>query len=108
MAKYIFIYREPKVVDMSDIPEEEIAKVMELWGEWLGNMGKHVVDGGDAFKAGGKRVSKDGVADTDNLTSGYTSVEAANFDEALEMAQKNPSVADGSVVEVYEAFGLSE
>ena len=79
---------------------------MEMWGEWLGTMGDKVVDQGDAFKSGSKSVSKDGVAEADGLTSGYTIIEADNFDEALEFAKSNPSVADGSKVEVYEAFGL--
>ena len=106
MPKYIFIYREPQVVDMSTIPEEEIAKIMEAWGEWLGTMGKKVVDEGDAFKQSGKRVSKDGVKDADNLTSGYTIIEADSFDEALAFAKKHPGLKDGSKIEIYEAFGL--
>jgi len=106
MPKYIFIYKEDEAFDMSTLPKEEVAKVMEAWGEWLGTMGKKVVDSGDAFKFGGKTVSKDGVKDADNLISGYSIIEAESFDEALEFAQKNPGVADGSKVEVYEAFGL--
>lgn len=108
MPKYIFIYKEPQAVDMSEIPEEEVAKVMEAWGEWLGTMSNKikVVDGGDAFKFGGKVVGKGGVEDADNLISGYTIIEADSFEDALEFANSNPSVAEGSKVEVYEAFGL--
>ena len=106
MPKYVFIYKEENPVDMSTIPQEEVVKVMEVWGEWLGSMGKKVVDSGDAFKASGKVVSNTGVAEADNKTSGYTIVEAANFDEALELAKGNPGVPEGSKVEVYEAFGL--
>ena len=106
MPKYIFLYKEDEPVDVNDIPEEEVAKIMEAWGEWLGTMGKRVVDQGDVFKLGGKSVSRDGVVDADNLTSGYAIIEADSFDEALEFAQKNPGVAEGSKVEVYEAFGL--
>ncbi len=107
MNRYILVYKEKQVTDMSTMPEEEIAKVMEAWGEWLGSMGNAVIDRGDAFKEG-KVIDGDTVTDADGLTSGYTIIEAANFDEALAFAKNNPSVKEGSTVEVYEAFGLPE
>lgn len=106
MSKYIFIYKENQTTDVADIPEEEVKKVMEAWGEWLGNMGDKVVDPGEAFAPQGKMINQGNITDTDGLTSGYTIVEAASFDEAVALAQKNPSVEAGSSVEIYEAFGL--
>ena len=105
MNRYILVYKEKQAYDMSDMPEEEIAKVMEAWGEWLGSMGDSVIDKGDAFKEG--KVLEDGkVTAADGLTSGYTIIEAESFDEALAHAKNNPSAKEGSIVEVYEAFGL--
>lgn len=106
MSKYIFIYKEDTPVDMSQIPAEETKKVMEAWGEWLGNMGDKVVDPGDAFALHGKVVKQGDVSDADGLSSGYSIIEADSFDEAVALAQENPSVKAGSSVEIYEAFGL--
>ena len=106
MAKYILVYKTDQAADLSLVPKEEIAKIMEAWGEWLGSMGSAVVDSGDAFNNNGKVLSSTGVKDADNLTTGYTIIEADNFDQALEMAQGNPSLKDGDKIEIYEAFGL--
>ncbi len=106
MSKYIFIYKETSASDVSAMPDEEVKKIMEAWGEWLGTMGDKVVDPGDAFAPQGKLVRKGEVVDTDGLTSGYTIIEADSFDEAVALAQTNPSVQAGSSVEIYEAFGL--
>lgn len=100
------VYKDENPDAMSDMPKEQVAKVMEAWGEWLGMMGSHVVDPGDAFKAGAKVVDKNGVTDANSKSSGYSIIEADDFDQALEFASSNPGVAEGTKVEVYEAFGL--
>ena len=105
MAKYMMVYKVDEKFDMSTMSKEEIAKEMEVWGEWLGSMGSAVVDEGDAFKEG-KVLSGGDVSDADGLTTGYTIIEAKDFDEALSYAKTNPSLAQGGRVEVYEAFGL--
>ena len=105
MTKYILVFKEKEVFDASLIPEEQVTKEMEAWGEWVGSMGDSVVDSGDMF-TGGKVIDGSTVTDADGLTSGYTIIEAKDFDEALAHAKNNPAVKQGSVVEVYEAFGL--
>ena len=43
MAKYLFVYHggeDPKT-------EEEVARVLDDWGNWLGGMGAAVIDGGN-------------------------------------------------------------
>ncbi|HET9173734.1 MAG TPA: YciI family protein [Candidatus Saccharimonadales bacterium] len=104
MTKYIFVYKSKN--DWTTLPREQVIKMMEAWGEWLGSMGSAVVDSGQAFKAGGKQVTRTGIAPTDDLLSGYTIVEADDFDTALALAQGSPTLTDGGTVEVYEAFGL--
>jgi hypothetical protein len=104
MPKYIFVYKSQ--TDWSTLPKEQIEKVMHAWGEWVGSMGSAVVDEGQPFKPKGKQVSSKGIGDADDLLSGYTIMEARDFDEALHMAQSAPTVARGGTVEVYEAFGL--
>ena len=106
MAKYIMVYRNNTPNNMSSLPKEQVTKMMEAWGEWLGSMGSAVVDRGNAFKSTGKSITPDGVKDADNLLSGYSVIEAKDFDEALSLAQNNPMVAGrGGTIELYEAFG---
>jgi hypothetical protein len=107
MPKYIMVYKSNGARSMASIPKEQVTKMMEAFGEWLGSMGPAVVDKGDAFKGGGKSVTAQGVVDADDLLTGYSIVEAKDFDEALGLAQNNPMVmGGGGTVEVYEAFGV--
>jgi len=106
MPKYILIYKSPDGFDMSLLPREEITKAMKAWGEWLGGMGPSVVDRGDMFKAGGKSVDGAGMQDETSHLSGYSIIDVANYDAALEAASGSPIIQTGGKVEVYEAFGL--
>ncbi|HEY8999690.1 MAG TPA: YciI family protein [Candidatus Saccharimonadales bacterium] len=105
MPKYILIYKNNEAEDWSAQPEPEVKRVMEAWGQWVGSMAKR--DAGEAFKFSGKSVSKDGTKDADNLLTGFSVIEAKDFDEALAVAQKAPAVLWGTgSIEVYEAFGF--
>jgi hypothetical protein len=103
MAKYILVYKTDN--EWTNLPKDQVIKMMQAWGEWLGSMGSAVVDKGEAFKFGGKSVTADGITEADNKLSGYTIVEAATFDEALGFAKNSPAAQRGSV-DVYEAFGV--
>jgi hypothetical protein len=106
MAKYIMVYKNKVANNMSTLPKEEVMKMMEVWGEWLGSMGSALVERGNAFQSTGKSITADGVVDADNLLTGYSVVEAKDFDEALSLAQNNPMVMGrAGTIEVYEAFG---
>jgi hypothetical protein len=106
MAKYILVYKSNKANDWSKLPEPEVKKIVQVWGEWVGSMGTARKDGG-AFKFGGKSATKNGPKDADNLLTGYAIIEAKDFDEALSIAQKAPNVQeDTGSIEVYEAFGF--
>jgi len=104
MAKYILVFRSKS--DWSTLPKDQIEKVMQAWGEWVGTMTRVIVDKGETFKPSGKEVSPDGVGNTKDFLSGYIIVEAKDFDEALAIAQSSPTVERGGVVQVYEAFGV--
>ena len=43
MAKYLFVYHGGSNPET----EEEVAQVMDDWGNWFGSMGAAVVDGGN-------------------------------------------------------------
>lgn len=104
MAKYLFVYHggsHPQT-------EEEVASVMDAWGNWLGSMGAAVVDGGNpvgkssTVHPGGK-VTDDGGA---NPASGYGLFEAADMDDALAKAKGCPVLDAGGTVEVAEAIDM--
>ena len=107
MAQYILIYKMAQPFDYSVLPEKEIQKMAEVWGEWLGSIGGKLVDRGDKFKSGAKVVATDGVHEADNLLSGYSIIEAEDIDEALDFAKGSPILRNNGTVEVYEAFGTS-
>ena len=105
MAQYILIYKLAKPFDSSLLPDTEMLKMAQVWGEWLGSIGGKLIQRGNQFKTGAKVVATDGVHDADNLLSGYSVIEASNIDEALEFAKGSPILMNGGTVEVYEAFG---
>jgi len=106
MTKYILVYKSNEANDWTKLPEPEVKKLVDAWGEWIGSIGSARKDGG-AFKFGGKSATKDGVKDADNLLSGFVVIEANSFDEAVAFARKAPNVQMGmGTIEVYEAFGF--
>jgi len=92
---------------MSEVPKEQVMKMMEAWGVWLGSMGDALVERGEAFQSNGKSITPNGVVDADNMLTGYSVIEAKDYDEALSLAKGNPAVeGGGGTVEVYEAFAV--
>lgn len=106
MPKYILIYKSADGFDMTQLPREQITKAMEAWGEWLGAIGPNVVDRGDMFKSGGQSVGAQGVDQYNSNLSGYSIIDVADYDAALDIASGSPIIQNGGKVEVYEAFGL--
>jgi len=104
MAKYLFLYHGGSKPEA----EEEIAKVMDAWGQWFGSMGSAVVDGGNpvglssTVQSDGSVVGNGG----SNPASGYSLVEAPSLDEALAKAKACPILSAGGTVEVAEALDM--
>ena len=84
MPKFVFAYHGGS---MPETPEEG-EKVMAAWGAWFEGLGSAVVDGGNPVGMS-KTVTANGVEDNGgaNPLSGYSIVEAANIDDACEMAK---------------------
>ena len=61
MAKYLFVYHGG-----GDNPEteEEVAKILDDWGNWFGSMGAAVIDGGNPV-GGSSTVNPDGSVTAD-------------------------------------------
>ena len=93
MAKYLFIYHGGSNPET----DEEAAKVMDAWGQWLGSMGAAVIDGGNPVGMS-KTVQPDGSVTNDggsNPASGYSLIEAADDDDALAKAKGCPVLEAG-------------
>lgn len=102
MAKYVLAYHGGK---MPETPEEG-AKVMAAWQSWFEGLGSAVIDGGNPCGMS-KTVTSSGVEDNGgaNPISGYSLIEAADIDAAVEMAKGCPILDHGSV-EVAEAMEM--
>ena len=104
MAKYLFIYHG------GDHPEteEEVAAVLDAWGQWMGAMGAAVIDGGNPVGKS-STVNPNGSVTDDggsNPASGYGLFEAADLADALAKAKGCPILTDGGSVEVAEAIDM--
>lgn len=104
MAKYLFVYHGGK----SPATEEEVAEVLDAWGSWMGGMGAAVVDGGNPIGES-RTVGPDGSVSAGggaNPLSGYSVIEAPDFDAALAHAKGCPILDAGGSVEVAEAIDM--
>ena len=98
MAKYIFVYHGGSMPET----EEEGARVMQAWMDWLGGMGDSVVDPGNPVGKSAT-VNDDGSVSDDggsNPTSGYSLESADSMEAAIELAKGCPIFEAGGSVEV--------
>ena len=105
MAKYLFVYHGG-----GDNPEseEEVAAILDAWGNWFGTMGAAVIDGGNpvgqSYTVGpAGMVADNGSA---NPATGYSLIEASNLDDALAKAKGCPILEADGTVEVAEAIDM--
>lgn len=104
MPNYLMIYHGG---GMPETPEEG-AKAMAAWAAWYETLGAAIVDGG-APVGKSHTVSAAGHVEDggSNPASGYTIIEAADYDAACAYAAGNPMVVDGSgSVEVAEMIDM--
>jgi hypothetical protein len=104
MAKYLFVYHGGGKPES----KEDMAKVMNAWGQWFGSMGKSVVDGGNPVGASSTVRSNGSIANNGgaNPVSGYSLIEASSLDDALAKAKGCPILSAGGSVEVAEAMDM--
>ncbi|NHN35733.1 hypothetical protein G8764_00315 [Pseudomaricurvus alcaniphilus] len=104
MAKYLFVYHG------GSMPESEADQkaAMDAWGQWLGDLGNEVIDGG-APVGMSTTVHSDGSVSDDggsNPTSGYSLIEAASLEDAVSKAKRCPILQHGGSVELAETFDV--
>ena len=105
MAKYLFVYHGGGKMPPT---EEAKQKAMAAWGAWFGSMGKAVINGGNpvgkswTVKSDGS-VTRDGGS---NPASGFSLIEAKDYDGAAKLAAGCPLLANGGSVEIAEVMDM--
>jgi len=104
MAKFAFIYHGGGA---PSTPEEG-EKVMAAWGAWMGSIGKNLVDGGHPFGPSVTVNSDGSLADNGgaNPASGYSLVDVADENTAVEIAKSCPILDAGGSVEICAAMEM--
>ncbi len=104
MANYVFAYSGGRGVSTD---EAERNAQYARWGQWFGDLGSAVVDGG-AATGPAKTVGPGGsVSDGGSRgLSGYSIVSADSLDAAVELAKGCPVLEIGGAVDVYEAISM--
>ena len=104
MTKYVLLYTGGGMPES----EEEGAKVMQAWRNWMGSLGEGLSDGGNPFGnvksiASNGSVS-DGTAGVRN--TGYSVLNADSLGAAVAMAQGCPHLQSGGQITVYETIEM--
>ena len=105
MPTYLFVYHAPMTPAEATPPTpEQLDAVMGDWNAWAGKVGSGMVDFG-APLAGGTRVTPTGTSPSTREVAGYSLIEAAHMDAALDLARNHPhlNMPGGCEIEVHEA-----
>jgi hypothetical protein len=104
MSKYLFVYHGGSHPGT----DEEVAAVMDAWGQWMGGMGAAVVDGGNPVGMSTTVNSDGSVVDNggSNPTSGYGIFEASDLDDAVAKAKGCPILPAGGSIELAEVIDM--
>ena len=103
MANYLLLYSGGS---MPESPAEQAA-VMQAWGQWFGDLGSALVDGGNPTTGKAKSIASDGtVSDgaVGTMTSGYSILKADSLEEAVKLAKNCPVLQGGAKISVIETF----
>ena len=104
MASYVFAYSGGNGLAADDA---ERSAQLAKWGQWFGQLGSAVVDGG-APTGAAKTVGTGGsVSDGGSRgLTGYSIISADSLDSAVELAKGCPVLETGGAVDVYEAIAM--
>ena len=103
MADFVLLYSGGSMPE----GDEEMARVMQAWTDWYGQIGGALKDGGNPFTPVAKTIASDGsLSDgaSGPLHTGYTIVAADSLAAATDIAKGSPVLQGGGSVTVYETF----
>lgn len=104
MPKFMFIYHGGSAPESP----EEGEKVMAAWDAWMSGMGDALLDGGNPAGAS-MTLTASGVTEGggSNPVSGYTLVQAASMQDAIELGRGCPILNDAQgSIEIAEALDM--
>lgn len=104
MAKYLLSYHGGGMPET----EEEGAKVMAAWGNWMEQLGTRLIDGGAPIGQSAS-IASDGTHSAGggtNPVTGYSLIGAESLAEALELAEGCPILLSGGSIEVGETIDM--
>ena len=89
-------------------PEEPSQETMDRWMVWFSELGDAVVDMGSPFAASATIASNGAPSEgsESDPATGYTVIEVANLDDAVDMAKACPGLASGGSVKLYETVSM--
>src|SRR4051812_5596859 len=108
MTKYLFVYHAPTTPAEAAPPsQEQMRAVMDEWNAWAAKVGDGLLDLGTPL-GGGTRVTPDGTSPSTREVVGYSLIEAADFDRALDLARNHPhlNMPGGCEIEVHETQAI--
>jgi hypothetical protein len=104
MPKYLLAYHG----GAPNLTEEEAARAMAAWGEWMGRVGAAMVEVGNPVGQSAT-VASDGSSSPgggSNPVTGYSVVSADSLEAALALVAGCPVLAGGGSVEVGETVDV--
>ena len=106
----ILLYDDP--TQWRNVSPEEMQKAIEKYRAWTQmpftvDSKRLADDPGKVIRAeGGQARAKDGpYSETKEVLGGYYTIEAANYDEAVERAKKHPHLEYGGTIELRHVWG---
>ncbi|HEY6348173.1 MAG TPA: YciI family protein [Candidatus Angelobacter sp.] len=104
----LLLYNDPS--GWARLSPEEMQKALEKYMAWRKKaVDSHRLtqDAGKVIRSqGGKPRTTDGpYSETKEVLGGYYTIEAANYDEAVQKALTHPHVEYGGTVEIRQVFG---
>lgn len=110
MTKFLLVYRNPVQTERTPPSAAEMQAMLAQWHQWksafpaIVDMGDALLPTGHAIKGG---VVTDGpTIESKEIVSGYSIVEAANYDAALVVAKACPILfMPGASIEVRQLAG---
>ena len=104
MPKYLLSYHGGGMPES----EEEGAKIMAAWGEWMDALGPALADAGAPTGAAATIAADGSTSDGGgaNPVTGYSVITADHLEAAVELAKGCPILVGGGSVEVGETFDV--
>ncbi len=105
MSKFLFVYHAPTTPDENTSSDPaDMKAVMDQWMQWAGRVGDGMVDFGTPL-ADGVQVTPEGTSASTSDVVGYTIIEAADQEAALDLAKGHPhlNMPGGCTIEVHAA-----